>query len=228
MNVFIGDDYLVTIHRDHKPLKEIFASCKKNKKRRDDYMSKGSGYLLYQIIDDMFDDSFKMSEKLLLTVNAMEKQVFDLDNTKDRLKEILATKKDIINFRRILMPQRTVIAQLEHKNKKFIPEDLDIYFDDVVDKVERLYSSSENLSELIESLQATNESIISHNTNNIVRVLTIFSVILLPLTLFTGFYGMNIQGLPLNGHPNAPLILAIFMLLVAASMIIYFKFRKWL
>jgi len=227
LNIFVGQNYVITVHREHKPLSDLFDEAKKKKKIREEYMSKGSGFLLYSIVDDMIDECFPMSEKLLLNVNAMEKEVFDFENTRDRLKEILGTKKDIINFRRIIMPQRVAIAQLEHKNKKFLPEDLDVYFEDIVDKVERLYSSLENLSELIDSLQNTNESIISHNTNNVIRVLTIFSVILMPLTLLTGFYGMNVK-LPLDQYPQAVSIIAITMALIALTMIAFFKYKKWL
>lgn len=228
VNIFVGQNYFVTIHRDYRPMTELFDRVKKKNKSRDDYMGKGAGYLLYMIIDDLFDAAFPLAERLMLNVSSMEKDVFDLENSRDRLKEILLTKKDIINFRRILLPQRTSIAQLEHKNKKFRPEDLDVYFEDIVDKIERLYSSVENLFDLIESLQDTNESIISHNTNNIIRVLTIFSVILLPLNLVAGFYGMNISGLPLAEHSQASIILAGIMFLVALSMIVYFRFKKWL
>lgn len=228
VNVFIGQNFLVTIHRDHKPMSDLFDNCKKKSKIKEEYMSKGTGYLLYMIVNDLFDAAFPMVERLMVNVNGMEKEVFDLENSRDRLKEILLTKKDIINFRRILLPQRTSIAQLEHKNKKFRPEDLDIYFEDIVDKIERLYSSVENLFELVQSVQDTNESIISHNTNNIIRILTIFSVMLLPLNLLAGFYGMNIKGLPLAEHTQAAIILATGMLLVALIMILYFRFKKWL
>ncbi len=228
VNIFIGQNFFVTIHRDYKPVAELIEDVKKSAKTKEEYMGNGSGYLLYMIINDLFDASFPLVEKLMLNVNAMEKDVFDLENSRDRLKEILQTKKDIINFRRILLPQRTSIAQLEHKNKRFRPEDLDVYFEDIVDKIERLYSSVENLFDLVQSLQETNESIISHNTNNIIRVLTIFSVILLPLNLVAGFYGMNILGLPLAEHAHASIILGLIMFFVAAVMIAYFRYRRWL
>lgn len=229
VNLFIGQNYVISIHRNYKPVNNLFEDCKK-KKFKEQYMNKGSGYLLYIVIDSLFDAIFPMVDRMSASVNDIEKEVFDLENARDRLQDILSTKKDIINFRRILMPQRTSIAQLEHKNKKFLPEDLDIYFDDIVDKIERLYSSVDNLSELTDSLQNTNESIISHNTNNIIRVLTIFSVIMLPLTLLTGFYGMNVtsSSLPAASHPQSAAILAGTMILIAAVMIIFFKFKKWL
>jgi magnesium transporter len=125
------------------------------------------------------------------------------------------------------MPQRTILAQLEHKNKKFLPENLDVYFDDIVDKIERMWNSLENLQELVISLQETNESIISHNTNNIIKVLTLFSVIMLPLTFVTGFYGMNVDGLPFAANPLATEFVSGVLIGVILIMIIYFRYKKW-
>ena len=126
------------------------------------------------------------------------------------------------------MPQRAVIAQLEHKNKKFIPEDLDLYFDDIVDKIEKIWNNIGNLQELASSVHETNESIISHTTNKTIKTLTTISVIMLPLTFITGFYGMNIVGLPYAEAQDA--LRYVFGLLVGVVllMVLYFKYRKWL
>jgi len=158
----------------------------------------------------------------------LEQEVFSLEYTKDRLKDILLLKKDLINFRRIIMPQRAVIAQLEHKNQKFLPEKLEVYFDDIVDKIEKIWNNIENLQELTTSVQESNESIISHNTNNIIKTLTILSVIMLPLTFITGFYGMNIHGLWYAESTNSVWLVAGLIAFVAFAMILYFKMRKWM
>ena len=191
-------------------------------------MEKGPGYFLYMIINDLFASGLPLLDDLNQQLEELEKDVFDHDYSKDRLKDILLLKKDIINFRRIIMPERSIIAQLEHKNKKFLPENLDVYFDDIVDMIEKMWNNLENLQELVDSLQETNESIISHNTNNVIKVLTIFSVIMLPLTLITGFYGMNLKGLPFEsyGHPVAAV--SGILLSIVIMMIGYFKYKKWL
>lgn len=191
-------------------------------------MSKGSGYFLYMIINDLFEACFPILDEMSKTMNALEVEVFHRDYNRDHLKDILSLKKDIINFRRIIMPQRAIIAQLEHKNKKFLPDNLDVYFDDVVDKIEKMWNNLENIQELVGSLQETNESIISHNTNNVIKILTIFSVIMLPLTFITGFYGMNVEGLPLTGTNSSIQFIGGILLLVALSMIAFFKYKKWL
>ncbi len=228
LKIFIGQNFLITLHKDDPNIKDIFENCKKKKKMKEEYMKKGSGYLLYMIIDDLFESGFPLLDKLSKLMNELETEVFDHDYSRDRLKDILLLKKDIINFRRIIMPQRAIIAQLEHKNKKFLPENLDVYFDDIVDKIEKIWNNLENLQELVASLQETNESIISHNTNNVIKILTIFSVVMLPLTFITGFYGMNVEGLPFVRETASVPIISGIIIFIALSMISYFKYRKWL
>lgn len=228
LNIFVGPNFVITLHDDNPTINALVTACKKKKKIREEYMQKGPGYFLYMIINDLFESGFPSLDDLGKHVSELETEVFEMDYSKDRLKEILLLKKDIINFRRIIMPQRAIIAQLEHKNKKFLPENLDVYFDDIVDKIEKMWNSLENLQELVASLQESNESIISHNTNNVIKVLTLFSVVMLPLTFITGFYGMNVDGLPFIGSQRPIMIIAGILLLIAVAMISYFRYRKWL
>ncbi|MBU1152044.1 magnesium/cobalt transporter CorA [Patescibacteria group bacterium] len=228
LDVFIGQDFVVTLHNSHPELNNLHEELSKNKEQKEEYMGKGAGYFLYMLIDNVFDASTPILDDLNKQLDELERDVFESDQSKDRLKDILMLKKDIINYRRIIMPERAILAQLEHKNKKFLPEDLNVYFDDIVDKVEKMWNTLENLQELIDSLQETNESIISHTTNNVIKILTIFSVVMLPLTFVTGFYGMNINGLPLAQHPLSTVFVAGFMGLVVISMIGYFRYKKWL
>lgn len=140
----------------------------------------------------------------------------------------MSAKKDIINFRRIIFSQRRVLAELGIRQSRFTPDKLEVYFDDVVDIIEKLWGTLENYKDLIVALQETNESMISHSTNNVIKTLTIFSVIMLPLTLITGIYGMNIATLPFAASPLAFIIVCGGMMLVVFAMIIFFKWKKWL
>lgn len=228
INLFIGQNFVITLHDNNPIIEKLFLNLKKRRNIREKYMDKGAGYFLYMIIDDLFESGFPLIDDLTKITNGLEKEVFDENYSRDRLKDILLLKKDIINFRRIIMPQRAIIAQLEHKNKKFLPENLDVYFDDIVDKIEKIWNNLENLQELTASLQETNESIISHNTNNVIKTLTILSVIILPLTFITGFYGMNLGGLPFSASAHSVKIVAGIILLVVVAMAGYFYYKKWL
>jgi magnesium transporter len=228
IKIFIGNSFLITLHSGNKMLNDLFEQIKRRIKMRQKYFGQTTGYLLYNILDDMFSNCFKVYERITDGIDDIEEQVFDVKDTRDMLNTILSIKKDIINYRRIIIPERTIVAQLEHKNKKFLPDTLEVYFDDVVDKVEKLHHLLGTSWEVINSIHETNESIVSHNTNNIIKVLTTISVVMMPLTFVTGFYGMNIVGLPAADHPLAFAILLMILFGIVVSMIVFFKLKKWI
>jgi len=227
VDLFIGQNYVVTIHEGRlKAIGKLMEALEEEKIRKEQ-MGKGTGYLLYVIIRELFDDTFPLVDEMEGSISGIEHDLFDGDSEKDMVRDILWMKKDIITFRRIISPQRAVIAQLEHKNKKFLPENLEVYFDDVVDKIEKIWGNLENLKELAEDLQDTNEVLISHQTNRVIKILTVFSVILLPLTLITGFYGMNVQ-LPYADFEKTVLGIGAAMVILSISMLLFFKWKRWL
>lgn len=228
VDIFIGQNYLLTLHEAKlKAITNLAEKCEGDKLMTKEVMEKGSGYLLYILIRELFDDAFPMLDEMERSVNGIESDMFDSEAEKDMVRDILWLKKDIITCRRIIAPQRTVIAQLEHKNKKFLPEKLEVYFDDVVDKIEKIWSSLENLKELTEGLQNTNEILIGHQTNKIIKILTTFSVVLLPLTVITGFYGMNVN-LPFAHSGSAAIGIGASMFVLIISMLGFFKWKRWL
>ena len=104
------------------------------------------------------------------------------------MRDLSNAKQEIINFRKIVRPQRAALHDLE-RTKRYIPEGLDIYFDDINDANERVWDMLENFKEVIEGLESTNESVLSHRLNDLLRILTVLSVIFLPLTLLSGIFG---------------------------------------
>ena len=229
LDFFVGKDFLITLNGNKLDnVSEIFEKCKKSQKSRKFFMEKGSGYLLYTIVSTLFDDVFPFIDRINADVRQIEHSLFESGhNAKDLLYDIMVLKRQIINLRRIILPQRSVMLILEDKAKYFISESLEVYFDDVVDKIEKLWSNLEASKEFVESLQETNESIISHTTNNIMKILTVISVILLPLTFITGLYGMNVN-LPYASNETVFLSIVAVMIVIALVMMVFFKFKKWL
>src|SRR6059036_107469 len=109
------------------------------------------------------------------------------------VRDISNVKQEIISYRKIIKPERSTLRLLERHVERFLPEELELYFDDVVDAAERIWDLLDNFKEVVEALEDTNESVISHEQNDVLRILTVFSVILLPLTLITGIFGMNVH-----------------------------------
>lgn len=228
IDIFIKADTLITIHWGAlKPALDLFEECEEKEASRKKFMGLSSGYLFYELLDQLFTQVFPVLDRMENDVARLERDAFSDSFERDMLQEILMVKKSIITSRRVVAPLRTVIGQIEHKNKKFLPETLDVYFDDIMDKVEKIWSNLENLQELVESLQDTNESIIAHTSNKVIKTLTVFSVVMLPLNLLAGMYGMNVA-LPFEKHPYAFLYLAIGMVLVLASLLTFFKFKRWI
>jgi magnesium transporter len=120
-----------------------------------------------------------------------------------------------------------VLRDLERNKQRYLAEDLDIYFDNIVDASERIWDMLENYKEVVEALEDTNESVLSHRTNDVLRVLTTISVIILPLTLIASLWGMNVA-VPGEGE-SAPFyaIVAVLLTLLVGSLA-YFRRRGWL
>ena len=128
----------------------------------------------------------KMGNKL----ERLEEDIFE-GRSAEIVRDLSNVKQEIINFRKIVRPQRAALRDLE-RTKRYVPEDLEIYFDDINDASERIWDMLENFKEVVEGLETTNESVLSHRLNDVLRVLTAFSVIVLPLTLIASVFGMNV------------------------------------
>jgi magnesium transporter len=116
---------------------------------------------------------------------------------------------------------------LERAVERFLPEDLELYFDDIVDASERIWDLLDNYKEVVEALEATNESVISHRHNDVLRVLTVFSVILLPLTLIASLFGMNVI-YPGEGTHEAFWVIVVVMIAVVGGLLGFFRYKRWL
>jgi magnesium transporter len=232
LNIFVAEGLVITLPNEPlKPLSALWSRCERSAEAREQVMSKGSGFLLYEIVDTMYDYCFPILDKIGFKLDSIEDALFEGDGD-DLVRDISNTKQEIINYRRIVKPQRTTLRLLDRSSQRYAPQDLDIYFDDIVDKSERIWDLLENYKEVAEALDATNESLASHRVNDILRALTAISVIVLPLTLIASVFGMNV-GLPGGGDPLAgasPSFWAIVgvMLAVLIAMVVYFRFKRWL
>lgn len=228
LDIFIGPDYLVTVPNEPlKPVEYLFERCKTHEDTREQRMSAGTGYLLYTIVDDAFSSFFPMLRKIGLKLDSIEEDIFVAGRSREVVRDLSNVKQEIINFRKIIRPQRAVLRDLERVKSRFIAEDLEIYFDDIVDASERMWDMLENYKEVVEALEATNESVISHSVNDVLRILTVFSVFFLPLTLIASIFGMNVR-VPGEGDIHAFWIVVGAMLVTLAGMLAFFRRRGWL
>ncbi len=227
LDVFLGPDYLVTIpNRELLPVTRLFGRCENDEALREQLFAKGSGRLLYEVLDDLFDYCFPILDKIGHKLDSIEDDMFE-KRAEDVVRDISNVKQEIISYRKVIKPERSTLRVLERRVDKFLPEELDLYFDDIVDSAERIWDQLDNYKEVVDGLESTNESVISHRQNDVLRVLTIFSVILLPLTLISGIFGMNVH---FPGFDTAALFWVIVGLMIAmiVAMFGFFRWKRWL
>jgi len=229
LDLFVGPDYVVTLpNQPLQPVEYLFERCRSNEELREQLFARGSGYLLYRLVDDSFDYCFPMLRKIGNKLDALEDDIFD-GRADEVVRDISNVKQEIINFRKVIRPQRPVLRDLEKVKQRYLASDIDleIYFDDVVDAHERIWDMLENYKEVIVGLEETNESVISHSLNDILRVLTSISVVILPLTLIASVMGMN-SWVPFEGDEAGFFVVLGVMALILISMVVFFRRRNWL
>ena len=227
LDLFVGPDFLITLPNEPlQPVEYLFERCRTNEELREQIFSKGPGYLLYKIVDDCVDASFPMLRKIGNKLERIEEDIFE-GRSAEIVRDISNAKQEIINFRKVIRPQRAAFSDLERNKQRYIADDLDIYFDDIVDASERIWDMLENYKEVVEALESTNEAQIAHRTNETFRVLTAISVIVLPLTLVASIWGMNV-GVPGEQDSTAFWEILGAMVILLGSMAYYFRRRGWL
>jgi magnesium transporter len=189
-------------------------------------MTSGASRLLHDVIDRLVDYCFPILYKVDANIREIEEDIFTED-VRGVLQEISWVRRDIIALQRIIKPQIAIVANLEHKDRPFIREDLEVYFGDVLDHLNKAWDMIEDFRGVIDGLSDTANTLASYRINEVMRILTIISVIMLPLTLLSGIYGMNVS-LPLGDHPLSFAFVLVLMVLIALSMIVYFHRRHWI
>jgi len=227
LDIFLGPDFLITLSNvELLPVTRLFRRCWDDEALRDELFTKGSGRLLYEVLDDLFDYCFPILDKIGHKLDSIEDEMFE-GHAEDVVRDISNVKQEIISYRKIIKPERTTLRLLERHTERFLPEALELYFDDIVDSAERIWDLLDNYKEVVEALEGTNESVIQHRQNDVLRLLTIFSVVLLPLTLISGIFGMNVH---FPGFESSAAFWAIVagMVALALGMVAFFRLKRWL
>lgn len=229
MNIFLGASFVVTLTEGKsEAIGQLWQKLASSETERKEYFGQGTGFMLYKILDMIFDRDFPLIDGLTKELRRIEVELFENEEGQiNILRDILTLKRNIITMRSILFPQRAVLASLQHKNKDLISDDLHLYFDDVSDSIERQWTLLETAKEMSDALQDTHESWLGHRTNQVIRVLTIFSVTMVPLTFLSSLYGMNVP-LPFQDHPQVFSFVVLIMMCMMGGLLGYFAWKKWL
>lgn len=228
VSIFLGEDYLITLHEGNlKPLTKFFKDCQMNEQTREESMSRSTGYLLYLILDRLVNYCFPILNKIGSNIEAVEEKVFSQDAS-ESVYELSILRRDVISYRRIIKPQTEVLELLEQMDWPILKEDPEVYFGDLADHSRKIQDTLDDYKEVIEGLNDTNNTLSSFRINQIIRILTIVSTIMLPPTLIASIYGMNLKGLPLAGNPIAFVILIFLMVGIVVGMLTFFRVKRWI
>lgn len=226
LDIIVTKDHLITGHHHSiYQLEHFLHRLNQSEGKRRVHLSQTPAHLLHHILELLLNSCFPRLNHISEHLDDIEEQVFN-GREKEMVMEISIVKRDILNFRRTLKPQRSILESIAQKESPFIPADLKIYFQDLIGTNIRLWNILDNSKETIESLEDTNNSLLSNKLDQTMKVLTIFSAILLPVTAYSNILSMSAK-IPLADNPAAFWIHAIIMIFISFLTIAVFKVRKW-
>jgi len=226
MKIFWGENYLITMGKAHWMVKEMF-NQEKYKAASGQPMEVGSSdTLLYRILDNLMKEVHKLAEKIDKDVDDCGKLLFTR-NAEKTIEKISITRKNVILMNTMFKPQLVLFNKLQNGTIKGFVENMEDYWGNILDYYQKIWDMVEDDGELIKGYSTTFDSLQVNKTNEVMKILTLVSSILLPLTFIASLYGMNIK-LPIQDHPYSFIIVAAVMLTIAFGMLLYFKRRRWM
>jgi len=223
---YLGDNYVVTFHDQR------FRSIKmvKQQIRNSTFACRrGAAYLLHQILDQIVDLYMPVVDDFDVSINELEERVFALKKGNDAiLEEIMDLRRSVTRLKRISARQLDVLYRISHGEFPQIPENLLPFYRDVHDHLQRISDLSENYRDLVAGLFDIHFSVVANKTNDIIKFLTIFSAIWLPLSFIAGVYGMNFENIPELKTRYGYFVVLGIMLFVAGILLLYFWRKGWI
>jgi magnesium transporter len=226
VKIFWGEEFVITIGQSQWVVADMFSDALQQAARKEEFEVGNSDTLLYRILEKLMTHSLNIIRRIGLEVDRISDDLFN-KRAQKTIERISITRKNIILLNTIFKPQLPLFQKFESGKIEGFAENMEDYWGNILDYYQKMWDMTEDYGELIEGLSKTFDSLQANRINEIMKVLTFFSAILLPLTFITGLYGMNI-GLPLQEDPRSFLIIIAVMLIVVVTMLYYFRRRKWL
>ena len=230
MNIILGRDFIITItkyptNNIEKIRQEYEQEIKEEWEEAEEYKI-SPYYVLYKIIDVMYDKILLGLNKFNLDLMEMEKQVFDKSFVDtDLLKKVLIKKRNTVLLKTVISPQEEILVELQKVTANFYEGDLDVYFEDLEYKTSKILGHISIIHENIDSIGEIFNTLTNMMTNKNIGILTVLTVIIWIMTMISGIYGMNI-GLPFQDYPGAFIVLIGFMVIMAVFTVLIFKKKK--
>ncbi len=228
LDIFIGPNFLVTIQKGKfKPLRDLYYKIQTSARYRKSCFSQDAFYLLYRILEILYKDSKNIISYITKKMRLLEDEVYGDEIVEETAKRIAYLRRKILEMKRVFDPQLETLNLLAQLKVKFMPRSLNIYFEDIEDYVRKVTNLLDNQKYAMKDLLEVHDSLVTHKTNKIIKILTVFSVALLPLTLLSGIYGMNIP-LPYSHRPMVIWSIFILLLILIFAVVSWMRRKKLL
>lgn len=226
VKIFWGEDYVITIGKSHWIVGSMFMEYEEREKNDEEIDVGTSDALLYRILERLMSDSLYLMRKVGLDLELINRELFSNRPVKI-IERISVTRKNIILINTIFKPQLRLFHKFETGQVSGFADNMEDYWGNILDYYQKMWDMTEDFEDLIEGLSKTFDSMQTNKTNEIIKILTLISSIILPLTFITSLYGMNVQ-LPLDEWTSAFWWLLGGMFVLSVVMIMYFKRRRWM
>ena len=226
---FIGHGYMVTVHNRNIPaLNNFFQICKNDASSLIVNDLESSIILLYELLDKLINDCYSLIDKNSVSINQVEDMIF-AQRQMEAVTLILNLRRNLINLRKILQNHQDILRRLTLVKSSLVPQkEIQKHYDKLIEHSGKIWTMLENQKEMIEVLNSTNESLLNDRMTNIMKTLTIFSVIVYPLTLLAGIFGMNAKYMPFVQEQHGFWTILIIMACCSTAMVWFFKKKRWL
>ncbi|MFC1599048.1 magnesium transporter CorA family protein [Patescibacteria group bacterium] len=229
IDIFITKDHLITLHYNQlQPLKDLFKNCQDSRHEKQIYLNNAPGILLYEILDRLYVSVFPMLDHVSLNISAIEKNIF-AGKERQMVHETLVVKRNIVNLRKIMQTHKNILKKLVNPKTTLLgqPEKIRTFYWDLVEYTKNQWDILENQQQTINALEDTNNALVTFKLNDIMRTLTIMSVLIFPLTLFAAIFAMRTDHMPIIGGPWDFWVIISIMAIIASTMLFIFKRKKW-
>lgn len=226
IKIFWGEDYVITIGNTHWVVKDLFDEATEKVARKEEFQIGTSDALLYHILERLMSETIQLVRKIGSDVEYLNRDLFN-KNAEKTIERISVTRKNIILLNTIFKPQLPLFQRFESGTIKGFADNMEDYWGNILDYYQKMWDMTEDYGEIIEGLSKTFDSLQANRTNQIMKILTLISSFILPLTFITGLYGMNVM-LPIQNNPVAFYVVMGLMVMLVVFMFVYFKMKKWM
>jgi magnesium transporter len=228
IDFIIGKNFLITAHyKSIAPLHEITKIFEVGSMLGEDHFTKNTGVLVFFIIRQLYEFALRQLDHIQLKIDGIEENIFK-NHEQEMVEVISCVRRDILDFQRSIYAHESILNSLGRAGEKFFGSDFIHYTNNMAGELIRIKNLLENCKATIESLQATNDSLLTDKTNDIMRTLSILAFLTFPLMLFAAIFSMNTISTPLLGIKGDFWIIVSMMLFATTGMILIFKRKRWL